>query len=36
LWLPITLLGFWYLAREGLRWSDFAAAQRLKEQEAHS
>ena len=30
LWLPITLLGFWYLAREGLRWSDFRQAEQLK------
>jgi uncharacterized protein (TIRG00374 family) len=33
LWLPITLLGFWYLAREGLRWSDFRQAEKLKEQQ---
>ena len=25
LWLPITLLGLWYLAREGVRWSDISA-----------
>jgi len=31
LWLPITLLGFWYLAREGLRWSDFAKAEQLRQ-----
>ena len=30
LWLPITLLGLWCLAREGLRWSDFRQAERLK------
>jgi hypothetical protein len=30
LWLPITLLGFWYLAREGLRWSDFKQAEQLR------
>jgi uncharacterized protein (TIRG00374 family) len=30
LWFPITLLGFWYLAREGLRWSDFRRAEELK------
>jgi uncharacterized protein (TIRG00374 family) len=34
LWLPITLLGFWYLAREGLRWSDFQQAEKLREQRA--
>jgi uncharacterized protein (TIRG00374 family) len=22
LWLPITLVGAWFLAREGIRWSD--------------
>lgn len=26
LWLPITLLGFYYMARQGMRWSDFARA----------
>jgi uncharacterized protein (TIRG00374 family) len=31
LWLPITLLGFWYLAREGLRWSDFSKAEQLRQ-----
>jgi glycosyltransferase 2 family protein len=31
LWLPITLLGFWYLAREGLRWSDFRQAEQLRQ-----
>jgi len=30
LWLPITLLGFWYLAREGVKWSDFAKAEQLR------
>jgi glycosyltransferase 2 family protein len=34
LWLPITLLGFYYMARESLRWSDFAKAANLKESEA--
>jgi uncharacterized protein (TIRG00374 family) len=32
LWLPITLLGAWYLAREGLRWSDFKQAEQLRQQ----
>jgi uncharacterized protein (TIRG00374 family) len=32
LWLPITLLGFWYLAREGLRWGDFKQAEQLRQQ----
>ncbi|MGE5250559.1 MAG: lysylphosphatidylglycerol synthase transmembrane domain-containing protein, partial [Bacteroidota bacterium] len=27
LWLPITLLGAWYLAREGIRWSDSLRAE---------
>jgi hypothetical protein len=26
LWLPITLLGFWYMARESLSWQDFGRA----------
>ena len=26
LWLPITLLGFYYMARQGVRWGDFARA----------
>jgi uncharacterized protein (TIRG00374 family) len=26
LWLPITLLGFVYMARQGVRWGDFARA----------
>lgn len=30
LWLPITLLGAWFLAREGLRWNDS-----LREETAH-
>ncbi|MDH7516307.1 MAG: signal recognition particle-docking protein FtsY [Bacteroidota bacterium] len=28
LWLPITLLGFYYMARQGVRWQDFARATR--------
>lgn len=31
LWLPITLLGSCFLAREGLRWSDFRQAERLRQ-----
>ena len=31
LWLPITLLGAWYLAREGLQWSDFRRAEQLRQ-----
>jgi glycosyltransferase 2 family protein len=33
LWLPITLLGFYYMARESIRWSDFAKAASMKESE---
>ncbi len=33
LWLPITLLGILYMARENLRWSDFAKATKLKDAE---
>jgi len=29
LWLPITLLGFYYLYRQGLGWSDFSRAQQV-------
>ncbi len=31
LWLPITLLGAWYLVREGVRWSDFRRAEQLRQ-----
>ena len=34
LWLPITLLGFYYMARQSIRWSDFAKASHLKDVEA--
>jgi uncharacterized protein (TIRG00374 family) len=34
LWLPITLLGFYYLYREGLGWSDFRRAQAEAAREA--
>ena len=33
LWLPITLLGFFYMIREGLRWGDLAKASHLRESE---
>ncbi len=36
LWLPITLLGFYYMARESIRWSDFAKAASMRESEAAS
>jgi uncharacterized protein (TIRG00374 family) len=36
LWLPITLLGFYYMAHQSLRWSDFAKAAQLKDAEAAS
>jgi hypothetical protein len=28
LWLPITLLGFYYMLRQGIRWRDFSRATR--------
>ena len=31
LWLPITLLGAWYLARQGLQWSDVRQAEQLRQ-----
>ena len=34
LWLPITLLGFFYMIREGLRWSDLTQASQLRESES--
>lgn len=34
LWLPITLLGFIYMGRESLRWSDFAKATHIQDVEA--
>lgn len=34
LWLPITLLGVFYMVREGLGWSDFGRAARIAESEA--
>lgn len=33
LWLPITLLGLWYMIRAGLRWSTFGKAVEVREQE---
>jgi glycosyltransferase 2 family protein len=34
LWLPITLLGFYYMIREGLHWSDLTKAAHLRESES--
>ncbi len=34
LWLPITLLGVYYMTRESIRWSDFAKAASMRESEA--
>ena len=34
LWLPITLLGFFFMARQSLHWSDFARASKLQDAEA--
>lgn len=31
LWLPITVLGLWYMARESLTWRDIRVASELKE-----
>lgn len=33
LWLPITLLGLYYMIREGLTWSDFGKAAALRSEE---
>jgi uncharacterized protein (TIRG00374 family) len=33
LWLPITVLGFWYMARESLKWGDFKKAVEESHQE---
>jgi len=33
LWLPVTLLGLYYMIREGLRWSDLTKAAHLRETE---
>ena len=27
LWIPITLVGAWFLAREGIKWSDSLRAE---------
>jgi len=29
LWLPVTLLGFYFMLREGLHWSDFKQAEKI-------
>ena len=34
LWLPITLLGFIFMARQSIHWSDFARAATMKDAEA--
>ena len=31
LWLPVTVLGFYYLARQGLSWRTFKEASELTE-----
>jgi uncharacterized protein (TIRG00374 family) len=33
LWLPITLLGAWYMWRESVSWSDFGLASRMLEEQ---
>jgi hypothetical protein len=30
LWFPITMLGFWYMARESISWRDFGRAARVE------
>jgi hypothetical protein len=35
LWLPITLLGFYYLARQGLNWRSFGEAKKVVEAATH-
>jgi len=34
LWLPITLLGFIYMARQSIHWSDFSRVTKMKDAEA--
>jgi len=36
LWLPITLLGFYYLYQQGLGWRDFRKAQEIAKEETTS
>ncbi len=36
LWFPITLLGFYYMAREGISWAELSAAQQSAQQESDS
>jgi uncharacterized protein (TIRG00374 family) len=36
LWLPITLLGIYYMIREGMGWSDFGRATEMRQGEAVS
>jgi len=33
LWLPITLLGFYYMGRESVSWEDFGIAARIERKE---
>jgi uncharacterized membrane protein YbhN (UPF0104 family) len=35
LWLPITLLGFFFLAQQGLSWRSFHEAEEVVEAEKH-
>lgn len=34
LWLPITLLGIYYMIREGMGWSDFSQAREMQQEKA--
>jgi hypothetical protein len=36
LWLPITLLGIYYMIREGLGWSDFSRATEMTQEQTSS
>ncbi len=36
LWLPITLLGIYYMIREGMGWSDFSQATNMQQEKAIS
>ena len=33
LWLPITLLGFYYMGRESISWEDFRIAAEVEKRE---
>ena len=35
LWLPITLLGFYYMGRESISWEDFRIAARIERERSN-